>query len=123
MLEHLNPAPRAPQRVVVIGAAGFVGKAVAVRMERDGVALLRVTREQAELTAADAGTRLAGLLRPGDAVVAVAARAPCKDADMLIENMAMVRAMTRALSAAGGCASSTISGAVGRAELGCGRSS
>ena len=99
MLEHLNPAPQAPQRVVIIGAAGFVGKAVAERMERDGVALLRVTRDQADLTAADAGTRLAGLLRAGDAVVAVAARAPCKDADMLIENMAMARAMTRALSA------------------------
>jgi UDP-glucose 4-epimerase len=99
MLEHLNPAPQAPTRVVVIGAAGFVGKAIAARMERDGVSLLRVTRDQADLTAADAGTRLAALLRAGDAVVAVAARAPCKDADMLIENMAMARAMTRALSA------------------------
>ena len=99
MLEHLNPASRAPQRVVIIGAAGFVGKAVAERMQRDGVALLRVTRDQANLTAADAETRLAGLLRASDAVVAVAARAPCKDADMLIENLVMARAMARALSA------------------------
>ena len=92
MLEHLNPAPQPPQRVVIIGAAGFVGKAVAERMERDGVPLLRVTRDQVDLTAPDAGTHLAALLRAGDAVVAAAARAPCKDADMLIENMAMARA-------------------------------
>ena len=99
MLEHLNSAPKAPQRVVVIGAAGFVGKAVAARMERDGVSMLRVTRDQVDLSAADAGARLAALLRPGDAVVAAAARAPCKDADMLVENMMMARALARALSA------------------------
>jgi len=98
MLEHLNPVSKAPQRVVIIGAAGFVGKAVAARMARDGVSLLHVTRDQVDLTAADAGTRLAALLRADDAVVAAAARAPCKDADMLIENMAMARAMARALS-------------------------
>ena len=98
MLEHLNSMPVAPLRVVVIGASGFVGKAVAARMERDGVSMLRVTRDQVDLSAADGGARLAALLRPGDAVVAAAARAPCKDADMLVENMMMARALARALS-------------------------
>ena len=98
MLEHLNSMPKAPQRVVVIGASGFVGKAVAARMERDGVSVLRVTRDQVDLSAADAGATLAALLRTSDAVVAAAARAPCKDADMLVENMVMARALARALS-------------------------
>lgn len=98
MLEHLNSTPKAPQRVVVIGASGFVGNAVAARMERDGVSVLRVTRDQVDLSAADGGARLAALLRAGDAVVAAAARAPCKDADMLVENMVMARALARALS-------------------------
>lgn len=97
MLEHLNSSSK-PKRVVVIGAAGFVGAAVAARVERDGVSVLRVTRDQVDLSATDAGTRLAAQLRAGDVVVAAAARAPCKDADMLVENMAMVRGLVRALS-------------------------
>ena len=47
------------------------------------------------LTTADS---LAALLKPGDAVVAVAARAPCKDVGMMIENMVMTRAMVEALA-------------------------
>ena len=98
MLEHQNSTPKSPQRVVVIGAAGFVGKAVAERMERDGVPVFRISRKQVDLTADDAGAQLAALLQPGDAVVAASARAPCKDADMLVENMVMARSLARALS-------------------------
>src|SRR6202011_3315116 len=93
MLEHLNPTPAKPTRVVVAGAAGFVGNAVATRLERDGVATLRLTRREIDLTAAGAAAKLATLLWPGDAFVAVAARAPCKNADMLVENLAMARAL------------------------------
>jgi nucleoside-diphosphate-sugar epimerase len=98
MIEHLNPVPQRPARVVVAGAAGFVGGAVAARLERDGIAVLRVSRKDVDLSAPDAAARLAALLRPGDAFVAVAARAPCKDADMLLENVAIARAMVRALA-------------------------
>ena len=98
MLDHVYSTPTTPRRVVVIGAAGFVGKAVAARMERDGVSVLRITREQVDLTAANAGAQLAALLLAGDAVVAAAARAPCKDADMLVENMVMARTLVRGLS-------------------------
>jgi len=98
MLDHLNAANTKPTRVVVAGAAGFVGAAVAARLEREGVAVLRVTRREVDFTAADAGKKLAALLRPGDAFVAVAARAPCKNADMLVENMHIAHAMVQALA-------------------------
>jgi nucleoside-diphosphate-sugar epimerase len=98
VLEHPRPQPGKPGRVVVIGAAGFVGKAVISRLEHDRVPVVKVTRENVDLAAADAGAKLAALLQPGDAVVAVAARAPCKNADMLIENMAIARSLARALS-------------------------
>jgi len=100
VLEHLNDSPKPPRRVVVVGAAGFVGNAIAARMERDGVQTLRVGRGQVDLTASDAVARLAALLQAGDAVVAAAARAPCKDADMLVENMVMARALVHAISTA-----------------------
>jgi nucleoside-diphosphate-sugar epimerase len=48
--------------------------------------------------APDATARLAALLKPGDAVVAAVARAPCKDLSMLIDNMKMVKTMLDAMS-------------------------
>jgi len=98
MLEHLNSAPQKPARVVVIGAAGFVGNAVATRMEKDGVSVLRVGRKEVDLLAPDAAEKLLRIIKPGDAVVAAAARAPVKDSAMLVENMIMARAMVRALA-------------------------
>ena len=98
MLEHLNASPQPPRRVVVVGATGFVGNAIVTRMERDGVSVLRIARAQVDLSTAGAGPKLAALLRPGDAVVAAAAKAPCKDADMLVDNMVMARALAEACS-------------------------
>ena len=100
MLEHLNPAPRKPERVVVIGAAGFVGGAVADRLERDGIAVARVGRKEVDLLSPQATGQLSNLIRAGDAVVAAAAKAPCKDSAMLVDNMVMARAMARALASA-----------------------
>lgn len=98
MLEHLNSKPQAPTRVVVVGATGFVGGAVAARLEAEGIPVVRLGRKDVDLSAANASAMLAKLLRPSDAVVAVAARAPCKNADMLVQNMVIARAIAGALS-------------------------
>jgi UDP-glucose 4-epimerase len=98
MLHHHNATPIQPRRVVVMGAAGFVGGAVAGRLSADGVPMLALGRREIDLLAPDAATRLAAMLQPGDAFIAVSARAPCKNADMLVENMIMARAMARALA-------------------------
>ena len=98
MLKHLNPEPRKPERVVVIGSAGFVGGAIASRIERDGVPVLRVSRREVDLLASDAASGLKNLLKVGDAVVAVSAKAPCKDSAMLVDNLVMARAMVQALA-------------------------
>src|SRR5688500_3031590 len=98
MLGHLNASPAAPKRVVVMGAAGFVGGAVVGRLARERVPVLALGRKEIDLAATDAAERIGRLLQPEDAFVAVAARAPCKDSDMLLENIAMARAMARALA-------------------------
>jgi nucleoside-diphosphate-sugar epimerase len=98
VLDHLNSRPQAPARVVVVGATGFVGGAVAARLEAEGIPVARLGREDVDLGAPNARTTLTKLLRPSDAVVAVAARAPCKNADMLVQNMIIARAMVGALS-------------------------
>ncbi len=100
MLHHLAAEPAKPRRVVVIGAGGFVGGAVCRRLEAEGIEVLALDRAKIDLLAEDAATRLSSSLRPGDAVVAAAARAPCRNLDMMIENVVMVRSMLAGIAAA-----------------------
>jgi len=98
LLTHLQPAtPRLPARTVVIGAGGFVGGAIARLIAQSGGKVLALSRRQVDLMTPDAAERLAALLEPGDAVVAAAARAPCKDVAMMVDNMMMVKSMIGAL--------------------------
>jgi nucleoside-diphosphate-sugar epimerase len=96
MLVHQNSASAKPNRVVVVGAGGFVGGAIADRVARDGVETVRLTRREADLLAADGADRLAAHLRDGDSVVAASAIAPCKNPDMLRDNIVLAGAMVRA---------------------------
>lgn len=98
MLEHLNPSPIKPARVVVLGAQGFVGNAIAERLDHDRVDVLRLGRKEVDLLAADAADRLAAYLRANDALVAVAAIAPCKNAAMLRDNLTMILAIATAIA-------------------------
>jgi UDP-glucose 4-epimerase len=100
MLEHLNQAAQKPARVVVIGAGGFVGGAIAARLERDGVPVVRLGRKDVDLLGADASEKLGKIFKKDDAVVAASARAPVKNPDMLVENMIMARAMVGAFGSA-----------------------
>ena len=93
MLTHLSASPQLPARTVVIGAGGFVGGAIAKRVAELGGEVVALSRAQVDLLAPDAAQRLASLLRAGDAVVAAAAKAPCKDMSMMVGNMIMAKAM------------------------------
>jgi UDP-glucose 4-epimerase len=99
MLEHTYAQPKQPERVVVIGSGGFVGGAIVRRLAVDGIPRLPLGRAEINLVAAGAGAKLAGLLRPGDAVVAAAAIAPCKTAAMLLDNLRIVQTLVEGLSA------------------------
>lgn len=82
-----------------MGAGGFVGAALVARLARDGVPVLALGRREVDLLAEGAAERLAALLRPDDAFVAVSALAPCRNSGMLVKNMAMAHAMVRSLAA------------------------
>lgn len=100
MLIHLHPTEQLLHRTVVIGAGGFVGRAIVERLRAEGAAVLGISREQVDLLAANAAIRLRAMLRPGDAIVAVAARAPCKDLSMLIDNIQITKTMLDAFTLA-----------------------
>lgn len=97
MLTHLESAPRSPARVVVVGAAGFVGGSIVKHLAEDGIPHLPLSRADVDLMAEDAGARLAEQLRPDDSLVAVAAVAPCKNTAMLRDNLTIIETLCGAL--------------------------
>jgi UDP-glucose 4-epimerase len=99
MLTHTDPnGSLTPRRVVVVGAAGFVGSSIVSQVRASGLATLAVSRAEVDLTAADAAAKLASLLHPADAVVFVSAVAPAKTSAQLIANLTMARAAVEALA-------------------------
>ncbi len=83
--------------MVILGAGGFVGGQAAARLEADGISVLCLTRAEVDLLAQGAAEKLAGLLEPEDCLVMVSAMAPCKNAAMLADNIAMMSVVCSAL--------------------------
>jgi UDP-glucose 4-epimerase len=99
MLEHRHATARKPDRVVVIGAGGFVGGTIARHLQGQAVETLALTRRELDLLQPDAAAQLKQVLRPTDGVVMVSARAPVKTVAMLMENLRMVEPVCEVLGA------------------------
>jgi len=97
MLKHNNENEVIPQRVVVLGASGFIGKAICNSAKSKGMNILALGRQELNLEQDNAGKQLAEMLHHNDALVFVAAKAPCKDLKMFFENMLMVKAVSEAI--------------------------
>jgi UDP-glucose 4-epimerase len=89
------PAPHGA-RIVVLGAAGFVGSACVRFLQGQGVATVSLGRAQLDLLAADAPEALARFLRPGDTLLFISADAPCKDEAMYQTNLRMAEVVCAA---------------------------
>ena len=98
MLEHLHAAPAKPVRAVVVGAGGFVGRAICVRLGREGIPTLPLTRREVDLLQPGADRKLASLLRPEDSVMTVSAITPAKTNAVLMQNLVMMQAVCNALA-------------------------
>src|SRR5262249_61139025 len=99
MLEHSNPVRKAPSRVVIIGAGGFIGGAICARLGADKVPALALTRQELDLLKPEAAATLQRLLRADDSVVFVSALAPTRNNVMLIDNLRMAETVCAALAA------------------------
>jgi len=84
---------------VVIGAAGFVGRAVSDSLAATGGDVLRIARAEVDLGADAATGQLVERLRPDDCVVIAAVKVPCRTSDMVVHNLAMMVRITNALKA------------------------
>jgi len=98
MLDHLNRIPTSPSRVVILGAGGFVGSAIAKQLSSDGVPVHGLTRKELDLLADGAADKLKVLLKPSDSVVMVSAVAPAKTVSMLIQNLRMAETVCNVLA-------------------------
>jgi len=96
-LRHTRGQEQRPERVIVLGAAGFVGKAIADKLETEGIPVVRLGRVEIDLAEEGADRAMAALLRLGDTCVFTAARAPCRTPAMLAENIEMARNVCSAL--------------------------
>ncbi|NKB57501.1 MAG: NAD-dependent epimerase/dehydratase family protein [Alphaproteobacteria bacterium] len=97
MVKHENRAPKAPSRVVVLGAGGFVGGAAADRLASDNVEVARLGRKTVDLLTDGASDILAAQLDSQDALLVVSAHAPCKNTTMLADNIRMMDSVCRGL--------------------------
>lgn len=101
MLEHHQEPPAAPERVVLLGAAGFIARALAGRLARKGAKVRAIGRSEIDLTLPGAGERLARELRAGDALVFLSALTPDKGrgTGAFLANVAMGAAVCAAIEA------------------------
>jgi nucleoside-diphosphate-sugar epimerase len=86
-----------PDRIVIMGAGGFVGGTLAHVLKKKGANVLALTRNHVDLLTPGAAEKLSSLLAPTDCFVAASAVAPCKNTAMLRSNVIMLAAMVEAL--------------------------
>ena len=87
-----------PQRVVVVGASGFVGSAIVRALNAKGITVLELTRKNCDFLKSGAAEQFANLLRKDDAVVVTSAMAPCKDPLMLKGNIELATTIVSSIA-------------------------
>ena len=97
MLTHTNLEGVTPKRIVILGSKGFVGNAVLQALAADNCEVLAISREQVDFCSDVTVDYLSDILLPTDCVVITAAKAPCKNYDMLLDNIVMMRNICAAL--------------------------
>jgi UDP-glucose 4-epimerase len=91
VIVHRSAVPTPPQRVVVLGASGFVGGDLATHLRESHVPVLGLSSKDVDLVKPESVDQLVGLSRPGDALVFASTLTPDrgKDVRTLMRNLAM----------------------------------
>jgi len=97
MLKHNASAKTIPERVVVMGAGGFIGASLVKTLIASKIPFLALTEENLNLFDSDASDQLADFLNPDDTLVVISAIAPCKNNEMLLQNISMMKAVCEAI--------------------------
>src|SRR5689334_22316246 len=100
MLNHNNPAPAPPARVVVLGAGGFIAPELRRVLEQAAIPVKLVGSRELDLSADGSASQLAGLINRDDAVAMAAALTPDKGRDIgtLMKNLCMAENVCASLA-------------------------
>ena len=100
-LSHVHSRPRLPDRVVILGSSGFLGRGLVRACAAAGIETIGLGSREVDLADGSAGVQLAARLRPRDVVVFLSAITPDKgrDSSALMRNLAMGRAVCEATRA------------------------
>jgi len=92
----------AASRIVVLGATGFIARALAVFFEAQGQPFRAIGSREVDLADASAAGRLQAILRPADVLVVCSALTPEKGRDRatFLKNVRMIDSVCAALAAA-----------------------
>ena len=83
-------------RVVILGAQGFIGNAIAKKCSDNNFLVLNLSRQDIDLSQPSASKKLGNTLQDGDSVVVAAAVAPVKTVEMLNLNLRMAEQIVKA---------------------------
>lgn len=100
MLVHRDSSRARPERVVVLGARGFVAGALTRHLSEGGWSVHAVASSDLDLTDPASEGRLAELLTPGDALVFTSALTPDRGKDIatMMRNLQMAQHVCAALT-------------------------
>lgn len=97
MLKHLNEKVTKPSRVIILGCHGFVGANTLRQLVQDGVATIGISKNEINLLHADAEEKLLAQLKPNDTLIINSAIVPCKNIDMLMDNLRMMQTLCKVI--------------------------
>lgn len=98
-LTHTRSTAQRPDRVVVLGGDGFLGRAIYQRLMANDIETISLTSRDLDLAGPEAGTALAEMVRPTDALIMLAAVKPGRhqDEEAFAANLAMGSTLCRAV--------------------------
>jgi nucleoside-diphosphate-sugar epimerase len=97
MLKHNVKYPVIPQRVVVMGAGGFIGASLVNLLSKKNTPHMALTSRNLNLLDSEASNKLIDIIQPEDTLVIISAIAPCKDNQMLLKNISMMASICAAV--------------------------
>lgn len=99
MLTHRHE-PRNPARVFLLGASGFIGRALVALLEREQIPFIAPRSNELNLTGPEAQSQLRQLLRPEDSLVVLSALTPDRGRgiDTFSANLRMVEQLCAVLA-------------------------
>lgn len=83
--------PIKPKRVVILGSGGFISSNLEKILKSKNISYLAIKRKDIDLLKKSSITELKKKIKDQDTVVIIAAKAPCKNLEMLEKNLMIVR--------------------------------